>query len=74
MSGKPPDLKKFFGKRMLVSLNGGRAVTGRLTGYDVFMNLTLEEASEEVSPAERRELGVMVVRGNCVINMTTVDR
>jgi len=31
----------------------------------VFMNLTLEEAVEEISAAERRELGVMVVRGNC---------
>jgi small nuclear ribonucleoprotein G len=70
MAAKPPDLKKFFGKRMSVSLNGGRIVTGRLTGFDVFMNLTLEETTEEISASERRELGVMVVRGNCIMCVT----
>ena len=72
MSAKPPDLKKFFGKRMSVSLNGGRTVSGRLTGFDVFMNLTLEEATEEISAVERRELGVMVVRGNCIMCVNCV--
>jgi small nuclear ribonucleoprotein G len=67
MAAKPPDLKKFFGKRMSISLNGGRVVSGRLTGFDVFMNLNLEEATEEIEGSERRDLGVMVVRGNSIM-------
>ena len=71
---KGPDLKKFMGKRMSIKLNGNRSITGRLTGFDVFMNLTLEEAQEEVSATERHELGVMVVRGSSVLEMGVLDR
>ncbi len=71
---KGPDLKKFIGKRLTISLNGGRHVLGRLAGYDVFMNLTLEEAQEEVSATERRDIGIMVIRGNSVVNIGALDR
>ena len=57
---KGPELKKFVGKRLCVKINGNRVLTGILTGYDVFMNLTLEQAQEEVSPTEKHELGVTV--------------
>ncbi len=71
---KGPDLKKFIGKRLTISLNGGRHVLGRLAGFDVFMNLTLEEAQEEVSATERRDIGIMVIRGNSVVNIGALDR
>lgn len=71
---KGPDLKKFMGQRLSISLNGGRVVLGRLMGFDVFMNLTLEEAQEEISATERRDIGVMVVRGNSIVNMGSLDR
>ena len=71
---KGPDLKRFNGKRMTVKLNGGRTVVGRLVGFDVFMNLTLEEAQEEVSPTEHVDLGLMVVRGSSVVELTQVER
>ena len=71
---KGPDLKRFNGKRMTVKLNGNRTIIGRLVGFDVFMNLTLEEAQEEVSPTQRVDLGVMVVRGSSVVELSQVDR
>lgn len=55
-----PDLKKFLGKRVSIKLNGNRVVSGRLVGYDVFMNITLEQAVEEVSPTEKYDIGTMV--------------
>lgn len=69
-----PDVKKFMGKRLVVVLQGGRRVTGRLTGYDVFFNVTLEEAVEDVSATEKHELGLMVIRGNAIVQLELLER
>ena len=37
----PPELKKYMDKRMNLKMNGGRAVTGVLRGFDPFMNLVI---------------------------------
>ncbi len=70
---KGPELKKFMGKRMQIKLNGNRTVLGRLTGFDVFMNLTLEEAEESVSATETRAVGIIVIRGSSVVEMGVLD-
>lgn len=57
-----PELKKFMEKRLAIKLNGNRKISGVLRGFDQFMNLVLDETVEEVSAAERNEIG-MVVRG-----------
>jgi small nuclear ribonucleoprotein (snRNP)-like protein len=54
-----PELKKYLSRKVNVKLNGNRVVTGRLTGFDYFMNLVLEEAVED-EKGEKRDLGVMV--------------
>ena len=69
MAGKPmmPELKKFMEKRISVRLNGARLVSGRLRGYDHFMNLVLDESVEEAAPGaapsaagEQRDIGLIV--------------
>jgi len=55
-----PDLKKYMGKRVSAKLNAGREVTGTLMGFDQYMNIVLEAASEGVSASERREIGSVV--------------
>jgi small nuclear ribonucleoprotein G len=55
-----PELKKFLGKRLSLRLNGSRVVSGRLAGFDIFMNVVLDEAAEERGGGERTEIGVMV--------------
>jgi small nuclear ribonucleoprotein G len=70
---KGPELKKFMGKRVSVKLNGSRTVLGRLTGFDVFMNLTLEEAEESLGAAESRPIGIMVIRGSSVVEIGSLD-
>jgi small nuclear ribonucleoprotein G len=78
----PPDLKKYMGKRLSVKLNGSRRVVGRLSGFDVFMNLVLEEASEVRGGAgaggaggagEEVPMGILIVRGNSVVQMECLE-
>ncbi|WPH02526.1 Hypothetical protein R9X50_00539100 [Acrodontium crateriforme] len=68
-----PELKKYLDKRVEVQLNGSRKVMGTLRGYDVFLNIVLDEASE-VSTHGRVPLGMCVIRGNSVVMMEALDR
>ena len=43
-----------------VKLNGGRAVTGVLRGFDPFMNLVIDESVEETKTGERHAIGMVV--------------
>ena len=70
---QPPDLKKFMGKRLSVKLNGARRVVGRLSGFDVFMNLVLEEASEARAGGDEVPMGILIVRGNSVVQMECLE-
>ncbi|CAG8594903.1 11103_t:CDS:2 [Paraglomus occultum] len=69
-----PELKKYMEKKLFIQLNGGRKVTGILRGYDPFMNLVVDETVEEVSPAERHNIGMVVIRGNSVVIMEVLER
>jgi len=87
---QPPDLKKYMGKRLSIKLNGNRRVIGRLSGFDVFMNLVLEESVEvrearggggggggggaaAAAAAEEVPLGILIVRGNSVVQMECLE-
>lgn len=50
---------------MHLQLNGNRSITGVLRGFDVFMNLVLDDTTEQVSLTERNNIGV-VVRSNAL--------
>ena len=69
-----PELKKYMDKRLSIKLNGNRFVTGILRGYDHFMNLVLDESVEDVSATEKSKLGMIVIRGNSVVQIECLDR
>ncbi|KAL1963832.1 hypothetical protein VTN77DRAFT_7763 [Rasamsonia byssochlamydoides] len=69
-----PELKKYMEKRLFVQLNGNRKVIGVLRGYDVFMNIVLDEAVEEKSGGEKVRLGMVVIRGNSVVMLEALER
>ncbi|KAK0260086.1 Serine/threonine-protein kinase smg1 [Friedmanniomyces endolithicus] len=69
-----PDLKKYLDKRVEVQLNGSRKVMGTLRGYDVFLNIVLDEATESKANNEKVRLGMCVIRGNSVVMMEALDR
>ncbi|XP_066933517.1 probable small nuclear ribonucleoprotein G [Clytia hemisphaerica] len=70
----PPELKKYMDKRLSLKLNGNRTVVGILRGFDPFMNLVLDEALEDVSPTQKNNIGMVVIRGNSVVLMEALDR
>ena len=71
-----PELKKFIDKTLVIKLNGNRKIKGTLRGYDVFMNLSLEDAFElrhcPKTPSNEASdkqiaMGMTVVRGNSIL-------
>ncbi|CRG92144.1 hypothetical protein PISL3812_09200 [Talaromyces islandicus] len=58
---------KYMEKRLFIQLNGNRKVIGILRGYDVFMNIVLDEAIEEKPDGEKVRIGMVVIRGNSVV-------
>eukprot|EP00472_Partenskyella_glossopodia_P007982 CAMPEP_0197525588 /NCGR_PEP_ID=MMETSP1318-20131121/13088_1 /TAXON_ID=552666 /ORGANISM="Partenskyella glossopodia, Strain RCC365" /LENGTH=76 /DNA_ID=CAMNT_0043079143 /DNA_START=126 /DNA_END=356 /DNA_ORIENTATION=+ len=69
-----PDLTKYMDKKLFIKLNGNRAVSGTLRGFDQFMNIVLEETVEEVSEQERNPIGMTVIRGNSIVMMECVEK
>lgn len=47
-------------KRMMLKLNGGRAVTGILRGFDPFMNVVLDDTVEECKDNTKNNIGMVV--------------
>lgn len=52
-------------KRLAISLQGGRKVSGVLRGFDIFLNLVVDDAVEESGPnataaPRRNSLGQIV--------------
>ncbi|XP_037077688.1 small nuclear ribonucleoprotein G-like [Pollicipes pollicipes] len=70
----PPELKKFMDKHMTLKLNGGRQIEGVLRGFDPFMNLVLDESLEVTKSGQRTKIGMVVVRGNSIIMLESLER
>ncbi|CAE6396047.1 LSM domain-containing protein [Rhizoctonia solani] len=68
-----PELKKFMDKRLFIHLQGGRKISGVLRGFDIFLNLVVDDAVEETVPAEKHPIGQVVIRGNSVTSMETLE-
>ena len=68
MSQRPLDiLNKALGASVLVGLKGGRELRGKLSGFDVHVNIVLEEAEELQGGEATKRYGVMVIRGDSVV-------
>jgi len=51
-------------------LKDGRVLEGKLTGYDEFMNMVIDDTVESFQETEGRRLGVVVLRGNNVVSIS----
>lgn len=47
-------------KRISILVQGGRKVTGVLRGFDIFLNLVVDDAFDESVPAEKSSIGMVV--------------
>ena len=63
-------LEKSIDKRISLLLKDGRILEGKLTGFDDYMNMVLEETTETTPAQEERRLGTVVLRGNNVVSIS----
>lgn len=54
-------------KKVFIQLNGSRQITGVLRGYDIFLNIVIEEAVEKKKDGEVVQVGTAIIRGNSVV-------
>ncbi|MBC7109515.1 MAG: small nuclear ribonucleoprotein [Archaeoglobi archaeon] len=67
MPQRPLDvLNKALNSPVIVRLKGGREFRGVLQGYDIHMNLVLDDA-EEIREEGNVKLGTIIVRGDNVV-------
>ncbi len=68
MAKRPLDvLNKALQTPVLVRLKGGREFRGVLNGYDIHMNIVLENAEEIQNGEVVRKLGNVIIRGDTVV-------
>lgn len=64
-------LEKSVEKRVSLLIKDGRILEGKLTGFDEYMNMVLEDTVETPSDGEgERRLGCVVLRGNNVVSIS----
>jgi len=62
-------LEKSTNKKISLLLKDNRVLEGKLTGYDEYMNMVIEETEERTADQTRR-LGTVILRGNNVVSIT----
>lgn len=67
-----PELKQYMDKKLRLRLNGNRNVIGVLRGFDQFLNLVLDDATNDTT-SEKTPMGMIVVRGNSVVSMEALE-
>ena len=74
MAQRPLDvLNRALGSSVLVGLKGGRELRGKLAGFDVHVNIVLEEAEEIQGGEATKRYGVMVIRGDSVVFISPAE-
>ena len=62
-------LEKSLQKTIMLVLKDGRMVEGKLTGFDTYMNMVLDDTDENFEQ-KKRKLGTVILRGNNVVSIT----
>lgn len=66
------DRRRYMDKKLRLRLNGNRSVIGTLRGFDQFLNLVLDDATNDTT-SEKAPMGMVVVRGNSVVSMEALE-
>jgi small nuclear ribonucleoprotein len=68
MAQRPLDiLNEALQSPVIVRIRGGREIRGELQGYDLHLNLVLDNAEETIEDKENRQLGTVILRGDNVV-------
>ena len=57
-------------RKLSVTMNANRQVTGVLRGFDQFMNIVLDQA---VDDKEKEEIGMIVIRGASIVLLESLE-
>ena len=67
-ASRPLDaLNNARGKRVIVETKNGKQYVGKLTAFDIHINLVLDETEEKIDGELKRKLGNMFLRGDTII-------
>ena len=61
-------LEKNVNRSVSLLLKDGRVLEGKLTGFDEYMNMILED-TEETKDEQVRRLGTVILRGNNIVTI-----
>ncbi len=61
-------LERNMNKSVMLTLKDGRTLEGKLTGFDEYMNMILEDTEENKDDQVRR-IGTVVLRGNNIVTI-----
>ena len=67
-------LEESVGKTVLIRLKGERSLRGKLHGFDMHMNIVLEEAEDISDTNNINQLGTIIIRGDNVIIISPPPR
>jgi small nuclear ribonucleoprotein len=65
-------LEKSLNKKISLLLKDSRILEGKLTGFDDYMNMVLED-TEETNSENKRRLGTVILRGNNVVSISPLS-
>lgn len=61
-------------KSLSIQLNASRKIIGTLRGYDIFLNLTLDDTIQIDKTGDKIQVGSAVVRGNSIQSIEVLDK
>ena len=71
-ASRPLDsLNRSRDKRVIVELKNGKQLIGKLEAFDIHINVVLKEAEEYIDGQMKRKLGVVFIRGDTIIIIST---
>ncbi|SCU78588.1 LADA_0A06392g1_1 [Lachancea dasiensis] len=69
-----PELKKYMDKTVYIQLNGSRKLIGVLRGFDIFLNVVLDDAVELRKDGSKTPMGSQsVIRGNSIVSVEALE-
>lgn len=68
MELRPLDmLNKARNQRIIVELKNGKQLIGKLTSFDIHINIVMEDCEERVNGEVSRKIGNAFIRGDTII-------
>ncbi|CCK70596.1 mRNA splicing protein SMX2 KNAG_0E03380 [Huiozyma naganishii CBS 8797] len=70
-----PELKRYMDKKVVLQINGSRKVAGTMRGFDLFLNVVLDDAVELLQEEGKTSpLGSpTVIRGNSIVSIESLE-